>query len=66
MRFAGGSKVLLHSEVNFQAVSPNPQPGARGEDWWLAHLGHAENADIELAAGALRAGRDRKLHVGAD
>src|SRR3954451_23902182 len=63
MRLAGRPELRLDAEMDHDLSALDPDAAALRELRRLLHLAHAEEPDVELAAGRLGAGRDRDLHV---
>nr|BFE83949.1 hypothetical protein GCM10020093_065500 [Planobispora longispora] len=60
---AGGTEVGLDSEMQLDAVPPEPAPAPRGEHRGLGDLGQAEHTRIELSECGLTPGRTGQLDV---
>ncbi len=60
---AGGSEIVFDPEVQFDVACPEPCATACREDGRLVDLGHAEDADEEVASGLLLGSRHGQLHV---
>jgi len=60
---AGWSEIVLDPEVQFDVACSKPRATACREDGRLVDLGHAQDADEEVASGPLLGSRHCQLHV---
>src|SRR5215469_11802766 len=63
MRFAGWAEVLLHAEVQLDAVTAEPAATAGSERRRFGHLVKAQHPAVELTQYLLAARRAGQLHM---
>ena len=63
MRLAGRAEVLLHAQVQLDAMTAEPAAAAGREHGRLGYFGQAEHAAVEVPQCVLAARRAGQLHV---